>query len=164
MKKIFLILILAFIIGTAATVPAEAREKEKHENLYYKKGYRGTFALGSTSGLVYDFGSVLTVLTSHGYSYGNGAFLGLGFGGVMSTTDLTVPIFVNFKYSFLDKRVSPFVDYKFGISLYSLTYLSGYVSPSVGIDIKNFTLSMGYVYQAIAFKDHWLNFTVAVNF
>lgn len=156
-------------------------------NQYYEKGYLGNVALGGTVGLDFDFGSRTTLFTTHGYSFGNGAFAGMGTGVIMDFAgQCTIPLFADFKYSFLDKTVSPFIDYKMGISLYNMTYTSLYVSPSVGFDIGRFSLSVGYVFQDCldtvyftfsdipgdkeslysikAFKSNWLNFTVAVNF
>ena len=181
MKK-FLIVIA---ISLMAAVSLNGKRKKK--NLYYEKGYLGNVALGGTVGLDYDFGSRTTLFTSHGYSFGNGAFVGMGTGVIMDFAgQCTIPLFADFKYSFLNKTVSPFIDYKMGISLYDMAYTSLYVSPSVGFDIGRFSLSVGYVFQDCldtvystftdipvdkesmdsikAFKSNWLNFTVAVSF
>jgi len=181
-KNIFLLAILSLVMSTMML-----DAKEKGLNPHYVKGYLGNVALGGTVGLDYDFGSRTTLFTSHGYSFGNGAFVGMGTGVIMDFAgQCTIPLFADFKYSFLNKTVSPFIDYKMGISLYDMAYTSLYVSPSVGFDIGRFSLSVGYVFQDCldtvystftdipvdkesmdsikAFKSNWLNFTVAVSF
>ena len=181
MKKILIVI----TIGLLTAISMDAKGEGK--NLYYEKGYLGNVAVGGTIGLDYDFGARTTLFTSHGYSFGNGAFVGMGTGVIMDFAgQRTIPLFADFKYSFLNKTVSPFIDYKMGISLYDMTYTSLYVSPSIGFDIGRFSLSVGYVFQDCldtvystftgipgdkesmasikAFKSNWLNFTVAVSF
>lgn len=181
MKKTVLFFIMLFSCATAILNAQETK------NLYYSKGYLGNVAVGGTIGLSNDFGSRATLFTSHGYSFGNGAFVGLGAGVIMDFAgQCTIPVFADFKYSFLNKTVSPFIDYKMGASLYNLSHASLYVSPSVGVDVGRFSFSIGYVFQDCldkvvdgyvdnpnidksngtmsAFKNHWLNFTVAVAF
>ena len=170
-KNIFLLAILSLVMST---MMLDAKEKGLNPHC-------------GTVGLDYDFGSRTTLFTSHGYSFGNGAFVGMGTGVIMDFAgQCTIPLFADFKYSFLNKTVSPFIDYKMGISLYDMAYTSLYVSPSVGFDIGRFSLSVGYVFQDCldtvystftdipvdkesmdsikAFKSNWLNFTVAVSF
>ena len=97
----------------------------------------------------------------------------------------TIPLFTNFKYSFINNTVSPFIDYKMGGSIYDLSSVNLFVSPSVGVDVGRFSFSIGYILQAsrdiytvlydyagdswtqtsiTPVTHHWLNFTVAVSF
>lgn len=181
MKKMQVAIVLC--ICTAFALNA----KNPGKNPYYDRGYIGNVALGGTVGLSNDFGTRATLFTSHGYSFGHGVFAGLGTGVIMDFAgQCTIPLYADFKYSFLDRIVSPFVDYKMGVSLYDLAYASLYVSPSVGVDVGRFSFSIGYVFQDCldevyssyrdipgdeasqgsisAFRNHWLNFTVAVSF
>lgn len=180
-KNIFLLAILSLVMSTMML-----DAKEKGLNPHYVKGYLGNVALGGTVGLDYDFGSRTTLLTSHGYSFGNGAFVGLGTGVMMDFAGhCTIPLFTNFKYSFINNTVSPFIDYKMGGSIYDLSSVNLFVSPSVGVDVGRFSFSIGYILQAsrdiytvlydyagdswtqtsiTPVTHHWLNFTVAVSF
>lgn len=174
--------VIAASLMTAISLSAKGEGK----NLYYEKGYLGNVALGGTVGLSNDFGSRTTLLTSHGYSFGNGAFVGLGTGVMMDFAgQCTIPLFTNFKYSFINNTVSPFIDYKMGGSIYDLSSVNLFVSPSVGVDVGRFSFSIGYILQAsrdiytvlydyagdswtqtsiTPVTHHWLNFTVAVSF
>lgn len=174
--------VIAASLMTAISLSAKGEGK----NLYYEKGYLGNVAVGGTVGLSNDFGSRTTLLTSHGYSFGNGAFVGLGTGVMMDFAgNCTIPLFTNFKYSFINNTVSPFIDYKMGGSIYDLSSVNLFVSPSVGVDVGRFSFSIGYILQAsrdiytvlydyagdswtqtsiTPVTHHWLNFTVAVSF
>lgn len=174
--------VIAASLMTAISLSAKGEGK----NLYYEKGYLGNVAVGGTVGLSNDFGSRTTLLTSHGYSFGNGAFVGLGTGVMMDFAGhCTIPLFTNFKYSFINNTVSPFIDYKMGGSIYDLSSVNLFVSPSVGVDVGRFSFSIGYILQAsrdiytvlydyagdswtqtsiTPVTHHWLNFTVAVSF
>ena len=174
--------VIAASLMTAISLSAKGEGK----NPYYDKGYRGNVALGGTVVLSNDFGSRTTLLTSHGYSFGNGAFVGLGTGVMMDFAGhCTIPLFTNFKYSFINNTVSPFIDYKMGGSIYDLSSVNLFVSPSVGVDVGRFSFSIGYILQAsrdiytvlydyagdswtqtsiTPVTHHWLNFTVAVSF
>lgn len=174
--------VIAASLMTAISLSAKGEGK----NLYYEKGYLGNVAVGGTVGLSNDFGSRTTLLTSHGYSFGNGAFVGLGTGVMMDFAgQCTIPLFTNFKYSFINNTVSPFIDYKMGGSIYDLSSVNLFVSPSVGVDVGRFSFSIGYILQAsrdiytvlydyagdswtqtsiTPVTHHWLNFTVAVSF
>ena len=180
-KNIFLLAILSLVMSTMML-----DAKENGLNPHYVKGYLGNVALGGTVGLDYDFGSRTTLFTSHGYSFGNGAFVGLGTGVMMDFAGhCTIPLFTNFKYSFINNTVSPFIDYKMGGSIYDLSSVNLFVSPSVGVDVGRFSFSIGYILQAsrdiytvlydyagdswtqtsiTPVTHHWLNFTVAVSF
>ena len=129
--------------------------QDGHRFLYGKPGYAGniSFAIGK------DFiqGSTVDLLTSHGYSFGNGLYLGMGTGVTtnlyaadMGGVDalITIPLFADVKYSFMNKRVSPYIALKTGIGVLSGDVVFPpclYVAPSIGVDIGRFSLGITYV-------------------
>ena len=131
--------------------------QDGHRFLYGKPGYAGniSFAIGK------DFihGSTVDLLTSHGYSFGNGLYLGMGTGVTtnlyaadMGGVDalITIPLFADVKYSFMNKRVSPYIALKTGIGVLSGDVVFPpclYVAPSIGVDIGRFSLGITYVYE-----------------
>ena len=115
---------------------AEAQGKAQWP-VSYRKGYRADIQTGvvlNTNGPSY----VMT--TSHGYSFGNGIFIGAGTGLYADTfamgkndVQYQIPVFAELKYNLTAGPVSPFVSVKAG-GLYDCTLNSpGYmVRPSVG--------------------------------
>lgn len=103
------------------------------------KGYRGFFEL--RDGIDFDEGTDLTtfsITTIHGVQLNSHMFVG---GGVSldvandsyyDETAVTLPVFADFRYSFLNKRVTPYVEERLG---YSAGDLSGlYEGIFVGCD------------------------------
>lgn len=114
------------------------------------------------------------ITTSHGYSFGNGLYVGggAGFSAQMTksaavrtadeeidpeysyTTESNwkatyyVPVFADIKYSFINRLASPFVSAKLGA--YADVTNSGIrtlFNPAIGIDIARFSISVGYEHQ-----------------
>lgn len=153
MKRSFKIIIVCIAIVLSGINMSYAQNG--HRFLYGKPGYAGniSFAIGK------DFiqGSTVDLLTSHGYSFGNGLYLGMGTGlsvnlvsGDGIGTFMTVPVFADMKYSFMDRRVSPFIALKAGVGMYTAydyLPLCLYLAPSVGIDIGRFSIGINYVYE-----------------
>lgn len=143
MKKLFFkTLLLAAVLLASASV-SEARII-RDRNLLYGEGYAGNVALDVS---MLSLGAELT--TSHGYSFGNGLFMGFGLGAGInySHQDIYMPIYIDSKYSFINKRYSPFVALRGGTVL-SYTYDAGYfVAPSVGIDMGRMSLFMRYTFK-----------------
>ncbi len=83
------------------------------------KGYKGFIDFGYIADLSdYDANKV-EISTSHGYQFNNYFYLG---GGVAADfyTDadlIAVPIFVDFRANFINKKVTPFADIKTGYSV-----------------------------------------------
>lgn len=103
------------------------------------KGYKGFIDFGYIVDLSdYDANKV-EISTSHGYQFNNYFYLG---GGVAADfyTDadlIAVPIFVDFRANFINKKVTPFADIKTG---YSVGDVEGaYVSTGIGV---RFSLKM----------------------
>lgn len=116
------------------------------------KGYKGFVDFGYIADLSdYDANKV-EISTSHGYQFNNYFYLG---GGVAADfyTDadlIAVPIFVDFRANFINKKVTPFADIKTG---YSVGDVEGaYVSTSIGVRFslkgkKAINLKLEYNYQ-----------------
>lgn len=107
-------------------------------NRLNRAGYVGNIGLSVTPQL----GLGADVTTSHGYSFGNGLWMGAGAGiSIASVYDgVYIPVYTEVKYSFWkDEKVSPFLDCRFGVmtdteSLYTM------LSPIVGVDINRFSI------------------------
>ncbi len=116
------------------------------------KGYKGFIDFGYIADLSdYDANKV-EISTSHGYQFNNYFYLG---GGVAADfyTDadlIAVPIFVDFRANFINKKVTPFADIKTG---YSVGDVEGaYVSTGIGVRFslkgkKAINLKLEYNYQ-----------------
>lgn len=121
------------------------------------KGYKGFVDFGYIADLSdYDANKV-EISTSHGYQFNNYFYLG---GGVAADfyTDadlIAVPIFVDFRANFINKKVTPFADIKTG---YSVGDVEGaYVSTGIGVRFslkgkKAINLKLEYNYQQ--YNDH----------
>ena len=123
-------------------------------NVGYERGYRADIEL-SWAGK-----SVWGIASSHGFSFGNGLYVGggAGFGAELTKqTDTSesswkasyfVPVFADIKYSFMKTLASPFVSLRGG-AIADITNLGvrTFASPTVGLDIARFSLKVGYEYQ-----------------
>lgn len=170
MKKCFLIsifLMSAFCAFSKTSAPTE-------NPLYGEDGYNGYIELSIGSAL-HNYGINTSILTSHGYGTGFGLYAGLGTGLVFNPdyagTMISIPIFTDFKYSFLDKSFSPYAAMKTGLSFSPENLKAGvYLSPSVGVDIrKHFSIFLKYDYETtshikVRFKKHTFSVGVAISF
>ena len=103
------------------------------------------------------------VTTSHGYSFGNGLWMGAGAGvSLMGACDgFFIPIYTEAKYSFMkDEKASPFLDCKLEVmtnteSTYTL------FSPAAGVDINRFSI---YALYNMWSQVRAFNIGVAFNF
>ena len=123
-------------------------------NVGYERGYRADIEL-SWAGK-----SVWGIASSHGFSFGNGIYVGggAGFGAELTKQADTsgsswnasyfVPVFADIKYSFMKTLASPFVSLRGG-AIADITNLGvrTFASPAVGLDIARFSLKVGYEYQ-----------------
>lgn len=154
MKKIVALafMLLAFIYG------APLSSARPYKSMMYDRGYRADVQIGP---IWYNYGpyTLYTISTSHGYSFGNGLYVGGGIGLYVmpepvemhgSKIRYQVPIFAEIKYSFVNWLVSPFVDLKAG-GFYDYTLGgTGYViRPSIGVDIWRFSISAGWNHNRI---------------
>ncbi|MBQ2435734.1 MAG: hypothetical protein II269_06345 [Bacteroidaceae bacterium] len=145
MKKIFMTLALALGI---LSVDAQAKDY-----VDYERGYRADIAVSTSISEQY------TLSTSHGFSFGNGLYVGGGVGFTAETflnfedaPHYLVPLFADVKYTFLNKRVSPFVSARVG-GVFNTEYKMNrmLINPMVGINVRHFTIGLGYELQH-AFK------------
>ena len=119
----------------------------------YERGYRADIAVSTSISEQY------TLSTSHGFSFGNGLYVGGGVGFTAETflnfedaPHYLVPLFADVKYTFLNKRVSPFVSARVG-GVFNTEYKMNrmLITPMVGINVRHFTVGLGYELQH-AFK------------
>lgn len=145
--------VLTAFIGLSTEVYAES-----HRSTMYDRGYRADVQVGT---VVDEFYTVFSLSTSHGYSFGNGLYVGGGVGLYVTPIEIDgyktryqIPIFAEIKYSFLDRTVSPFVDLKAG-GFYDYTLGgTGYaIRPSIGVDIWRFSISIGWDHNRFRY-DH----------
>lgn len=132
---------------------AQAQSETTKDYVNYERGYRADIQLSTSISEQYS------ITTSHGYSFGNGFYLGGGVGFAAETflnfedaPHWLVPLFADVKYSFLNKRVSPFVAARVG-GVFNTEYKMNrlLVNPMAGIDVRHFTVGLGYELQT-AFK------------
>ena len=95
---------------------------------------------------------MIQATTTHGYRFGNGMFIGAGFGvGYDLAVDdgPVIPIYMDAKYNFLDAAVSPFASARTGIrfcgaSRYEM--FQPFIAIAGGIDVGRFSVKLGYDY------------------
>ena len=145
MKKFFMTLALAL-----GVLSVDAQTKDYVD---YERGYRADIAVSTSISEQY------TLSTSHGFSFGNGLYVGGGVGFTAETflnfedaPHYLVPLFADVKYTFLNKRVSPFVSARVG-GVFNTEYKMNrmLINPMVGINVRHFTVGLGYELQH-AFK------------
>ena len=94
------------------------------------------------------------ITSSHGFSFGNGMYVGGGAGftaeilsGSSKPTYL-VPVFADIKYSFINMKATPFVSLKAGgYADVTNTGIRTFANPAVGVDISRFSIKVGYEYR-----------------
>ena len=133
---------------------AEALKPAYMANVGYDRGYRADIELSWANK------SVWGIASSHGFSFGNGLYVGggAGFGAELTKEADTpesnwnasyfVPVFADIKYSFTKTQVAPFVSMKGGM-IADITNKGArtFANPAVGLDIARFSLKVGYEYQ-----------------
>lgn len=173
MKKLILVLCVALI---AVSVAAQ-------ESFSYRKGYRGDVSLGGSVGVTKGVrNDAISFSTTHGYSFGDGVFVGAGAGvNILTTDQVTIPVYVVGKYTFLNNNITPFVDCRVGgeAVVYNLDKGRAFiVSPAVGVDLGRFSIRAGYLCEvgrysyydkadpgnATLFKLHSVTISAAVAF
>lgn len=134
------------LVSVALALLSSVTGFAQSESVWYESGYKGNVELDAGATLSRTF--IVSVLTSHGYSVGNGLYLGVGTGVTINPYDrgnFVLPIFADVKYSFMDRVCSPFLSMKMGTSFYMEDVTAGFLlKPSVGVDVGNFSLHIGY--------------------
>jgi hypothetical protein len=123
-------------------------------NVGYNRGYRADIELSWANK------SIWGITSSHGFSFGNGLYVGggAGFGAELTKNTKTpetnwnasyfVPVFADIKYSFTKTQVAPFVSMKGGaIADITNKGIRTFANPAIGLDIARFSLKVGYEYQ-----------------
>jgi hypothetical protein len=155
---------LVIIVKSKQSVDRQAKKEQRIAekalkpaymiNVGYSRGYRADIELSWTNK------SVWSITSSHGFSFGNGLYVGggAGFGAELTKQTETpesswdasyfVPVFADLKYSFTKTLASPFVSLRGG-AIADITNLGvrTFASPAVGLDIARFSLKVGYEYQ-----------------
>lgn len=173
MKRLFLfVLLLSMSIGAAA------------QKSPFHKGYRGDVSLGGSIGITKDVrNDAFSFSTTHGYSYGDGFFIGAGLGlNVLTSEGFTIPVYATAKYNFLDKELSPFVDCRIGgeaLVQDGDTGLAFITSPGLGVDFRRFSFRAAYLCEVgrfterapvlptqvtTLFKSHSFQITMGISF
>lgn len=115
----------------------------------YRRHYRADIELEWANPMFWG------ITSSHGFSFGNGLYVG---GGAGFTADFTakddseptflVPVFADIKYSMVDMLGSPFVSLRAGgYADVTNSGLRTFVNPAIGVDIGRFSIKVGYEYQ-----------------
>ena len=136
----------------------------------YNRGYRADIELSWANK------SVWGITSSHGFSFGNGLYVGggAGFSAELIKNTVTkasvaediidpeysytpesnwnasyfVPVFADLKYSFTKTVVTPFVSLKGGaVADITNKGIRTFANPAIGLDIARFSLKVGYEYQ-----------------
>lgn len=118
----------------------QTRERRKR-NSWFKKGYSFDVELQGIKGFDQSAFS-----TSHGYSFGNGLFIGGGaaFEYAKSDKKYITPVFAEARWSVTDHTVSPFIDARVGYMIIDSHPNSFYFAPTIGLDIWKFSTFIGW--------------------
>lgn len=137
------------IVSVSEEVASVSIEKQK------TRGYKGFVDGGFTVG---DYDVAMEVNTSHGFQINPYFYVGGGLGlhAYMDYECLNIPIFSNVRVNFLNKKASPYVDYKLGVSIGD--FPGFYSSLSVGCKIKKFNVSLGYTVQLAEVYDYYYDY------
>ena len=130
MKRLLSVILWIFI----GCMSVSAQEKG---NLLSDRGYVGNVGVSVSPG----FGLGADLFTSHGYSFGNGLWLGGGTGlAFPSPYDQFLPLYSEAKYSFtIDRKISPFLGAKVGVMTNFEDSLM-ILNPALGVDIFRFSI------------------------
>ena len=155
---------LVIILKDRQSIDRQARKEQRlaekaHKSAYminvgYDRGYRADIELSWADK------SVWSITSSHGFSFGNGLYVGggAGFGAELTKNTKTpetnwnasyfVPVFADIKYSFTKTQVAPFVSMKGGaIADITNKGIRTFANPAIGLDIARFSMKVGYEYQ-----------------
>ena len=155
---------LVIVVKEKQSIDRQARKEQRLSekaqkpaymiNVGYNRGYRADIELSWANK------SVWGITSSHGFSFGNGLYVGggAGFGAELTKNTKTpetnwnasyfVPVFADIKYSFTKAQVAPFVSMKGGaIADITNKGIRTFANPAIGLDIARFSLKVGYEYQ-----------------
>ena len=157
MRRLFT---LALAACFCASVFAQSEFRDRH------MAYKGFANVGLGSAF-YDGESSTTFAftTSHGVQANPYLFVGAGIGvevAKASGTDgatVIAPIFAQTRFNFLNKPISPYLDFKGGGSVGD--FKGGYVEPSIGVSMPvtdKFAIDFSFVYILYTHREaYWIN-------
>lgn len=164
MKKLTLLFLLIACAINSSAQDASAEPQPEPITTGLKRGYQA-FAEAGYAAAVGDWGiSLVTVSTSHGFQFNPNIYLGLGLGlhfavggEEMTDGDTFLPIFADFRWTMIKKRVTPFMGVRFGgIAAIDSYYADGgiHCNPSIGVrigtrDDNAINVSLGYIYNQL---------------
>lgn len=116
------------------------------------------------------------VNVSSGYNILPGLFAGVGIGiknqkfhSLSDVNSFLVPTFIQLRYSFLNKSISPFIDLKGGLIFGLFSFLEGYAGGvprfrlrpffrvGIGVDYKRYSFYVGDDWSQISYSDSALS-------
>lgn len=121
--------------------------------LMYTKRYRADIELSWSNPATWG------ITSSHGYSFGNGLYVGggAGFAAEFTKNDdsenswthtYLVPVFADIKYCLINMKATPFISMKAGgYADITNSGLRTFVNPALGLDLGRFAIKVGYEYQ-----------------
>lgn len=123
----------------------------------FRRGYRGNIEIGNYAVFGKDkVGGIAQLTTTQGFSFGDGAFVGAGFGmGVDLNQEIFLPLFLDAKYNFIDRRTSPFAAVRTGLRYGpDDDYISYGISLGGGVDFGRHSIRIGYEYSVSSMKTY----------
>ena len=161
-KKFFAVIAVLLLAAGSAFA-------QDHTNRSFRKGYRADIMLGANTA------KQSFISTTHGYSFGNGLFIGAGAGfGVEFVPDFNADpaylskAFADVRYCPWDFKAAPFVGLRVGtiIGVHETPHAGFMLNPAIGLDWGRVTLKVGYMFQTRedSRKVNCVDFGVAFNF
>lgn len=122
------------------------------ESRAFKKGYSGNVEVANMTIFGKDmYGARMQLGTTHGYSFGNGAFVGAGISVCydVAISHVTYATHFDAKYNFLAySKVSPFLAMRSGIRFNEMPFtLGNFVNVGGGVDFGRFSMRLGYEFS-----------------
>ena len=126
---------------------------QNHVNPSYRQGFSFEVESGyADNGGYFDISSGCNII--------HGLYVGLGtgyerhnFNAIKNTLHTMVPAYIQARYSFLDKIVSPFIELKAGIkSDFSYDATGHFFRPAIGVEYRHFGLKVGYDWAQINYR------------
>ena len=157
MKKL-ITLAIAACLGISSMAQSEFRDRHM--------AYKGFANIGLGSAFYDDESSTsFSFTTSHGVQINPTFFVGAGIGVELSSNSYSggataiAPIFGQARINFLNKPISPYLDFKGGGSVGD--FKGGYVEPSIGVSMpvaNRFAINFSFVYILYTHKEsYWIH-------
>lgn len=145
MKRLFLMMFALLLTSNMLSA------QEQNKSRMYNRTYRADMELVWHNHRTWGFA------TSHGYSFGNGLYVGGGAGFTAEFADYNsdpayiLPLFADVKYNFLNKKISPYLSAKAGgyadVTSIDVQGIRTFINPAIGLDFNRVSIEVGYEYQ-----------------